>query len=98
MIGKLIGGVVLVIIAAILFWLIWGLLTPWIVNSIPAGEWKAFMGVVVTIVVGWFGGIVLPLVPFVAGIIFIVKFFGQAFALATGSNIGKYRYRGRPYQ
>lgn len=66
--GKVIVSVACWLIAGTLFWLIFFKLTPLITNAIPAGDWQVFLKMIVYVVVGYLGGIGIPLTFIVIGI------------------------------
>ena len=61
-------GLVLMALAVIIFWLCFFRLAPYVAGTIPVGEWQSFFQTVVYIVVGWFGGVGVPLGLFFGGL------------------------------
>ena len=66
--GKIIVAITCWLIAVILFWVFFFKLTPLITNVIPAGDWQAFLKIAIYVVVGYLGGIGIPLTFIIIGI------------------------------
>lgn len=56
------------LISGFLFWEIFFKLTPKIVNLVPPGQWQPLLKIVIYALVGYLGGIGVPLVFFFLGI------------------------------
>ena len=66
-------GSCLIIVSGILFYLIFYKFAPWLGAMVPAGEWHQLIVVGVYVIVGYFGGIGLPVALFFFGIAAIAK-------------------------
>jgi len=71
-----IGGLVCSI-GVLIFWAIFFKLAPFLSNAIPAGDWHNFLSIVIYVLVGWFGGISIPLLFVILGISFIIHMFND---------------------
>lgn len=59
----------LLILSASIAWLFWGLLYHFLLSLIPATAEYGWIGkILITIIVGWMGGIAVPLILLVAAI------------------------------
>ena len=65
------GGVLLLLGSFVTFYLTFFKLAPWIVSTIPAGAWQKFLSIIVYILVGYFGGIGVPILMFCYGVFFL---------------------------
>lgn len=43
-------------------------LAPWVASTIPACAWKKFLDLVIYVLIGWFGGLLLPIGLFIVGL------------------------------
>ena len=55
-------------IAGGIFWGAFFKLAPMIANTIPSGDWHSFLSILVYVVIGYLGGIGIPLVLIFLGI------------------------------
>ena len=66
-------GVICLLLSAFLGWLFWFCLAPYLRGLVPVtSEWAPLSKIAITIFVGWAGGIVLPLVTFVWGVVLLI--------------------------
>lgn len=71
---KFFVGLGMMLLAVGIFWGCFFKLTPWLVGLIPpCGGWEKLIGVGMYVLVGWFGGIAIPLVLFLIGVGIVVK-------------------------
>jgi len=66
-------GAGLIVVGLVIFYLIFFLLAPFVCDSIPAGVYKQLLSITAYIVLGWFGGVAIPLVIILIGIELIVE-------------------------
>jgi len=64
-------GCWLILSSIVLFWAVFFKLTPFLTSFLPNNEWSDILTVVIYFVIGWMGGIALPLAGIVFGIIFL---------------------------
>ncbi len=57
----------------LVFWLVFFKLTPFICSALPNNSWHKILSIIVYVVVGYFGGIGVPLFLFFAGIVLFLK-------------------------
>ena len=60
-------GIILIICGLLLFWLAFFVLTPSVQSLVPDGEWKGLINLVILVLVGYCGGLGVPLVMIVGG-------------------------------
>lgn len=65
--GFVFGIVISWAVAFFVFWLIFFGLAPAITSVIPQSDWKGFLDIVVYVIIGWFGGIGIPLTIGIVG-------------------------------
>lgn len=63
------------VVACWIFWALFFRLAPYISSTIPVSEWTAFLRIVITIIIAYFGGIVIPLFFVIVGfrILLLIK-------------------------
>jgi len=57
--------------AILLAWAIWGPFLHWVYSVLPQNEWNKLLKVITAILVGYFGGIAVPLIFVCCGIYFL---------------------------
>jgi uncharacterized protein involved in cysteine biosynthesis len=63
-------------LGALFFWAVFFKLTPWICCLLPqANDWTPFLKVIVYIVVAWCGGLIIPFIFVILGIIWLIQLF-----------------------
>ena len=72
---KFIAGVSLIALAIGLFYGIFFKLTPYIASTIPSGDWHNFLSIVVYCIIGYFGGIALPISIAIIGVLVLLTLF-----------------------
>ena len=60
-------GIGLIILGIILFGLIFFALTPYIQSMVPDGEWQELIQLVILVIIGYCGGLGVPLVMIIGG-------------------------------
>ena len=70
MVKVIVGGIISCVGIAFAI-LVWAIIYPAISSAIPAGEWHQLISIGVGIVIACLGGIGLPLVISIAGIMFM---------------------------
>ena len=73
--GVKVFGFSLISIAIIIFYVLFFKLAPYVASVIPAGEWHQLGAILVYIVIGYCGGLVLPLCIFVYGVFMLIVSF-----------------------
>lgn len=64
-------SIILLIIAAAIFYLAFCCLAPYIVNTIPAGPYHGFITTLIYVIIGWCGGIGLPVILAIYAVILL---------------------------
>ena len=66
-------GMLLCLSSGALFYLIFFKLAPYITSLIPAGSWESILRLIVYVVLGYFGGIGIPVTFIILGIFLILN-------------------------
>lgn len=65
-------GLSLMAVAGVIFYFAFFCLAPAASSAIPAGAWQHFVQIIVYIVIAYFGGIGIPLVLLIGGLIIFI--------------------------
>lgn len=65
-------GMFIIVLAIAIFYGLFFCLAPFVANAIPAGDWQHFFQIIVYILIGWFGGVALPLSLLIWGIVIVI--------------------------
>lgn len=70
--AKICVGVGVFGIAILAFYLIFFKLTPWIASTLPNSSWNSFLKIVIYALVGYFGGIAIPVLILIFAVYLII--------------------------
>ena len=70
--GLFVTGFFVCALALAMFYLIFFKLAPFVASTIPAGSWHAFASLIIYAVIGYFGGIGIPVVILIFGIYLMI--------------------------
>ena len=66
-------GLIPICLSGVTFWAIFFKLAPWIASMVPAGDWSKLLRVLIYVIVGYFGGIGIPIALFILGIYWMME-------------------------
>ena len=56
------AGLIMAALAAFIAWVAWWPLREWMFSVLPQNEWNSLLQVIVVVLIGWFGGVTIPLI------------------------------------
>ena len=70
-------GIILMVAAVGIFYSLFFMLAPYAASCVPDSSWHKLITLAIYVAIGWFGGIILPLVMFIGGLITFIKGFAS---------------------